>query len=270
MPDVPDPRDTSWENLRGAASDRESGAAGIARRAAESLAALPRDDLDAAVRTLVGGHASMAPLWRLAAEVLTAEDHREAARSFVARVAAEHDGVVAVAAPILRSPVVTMSFSSTMVAAVAAAEVLALCARSEPGGEGEETARRLKALGREARVINDREAVRAARTGRMVVTGADAVGPGGVVNKLGTRALAEAAGQRATPCYVVAGTSKFLGVDLPAPRPFERTPLDLFTAVLHEEGAISPNDAVAMARSFSLPPELQALLPEPDDRGPLT
>jgi translation initiation factor 2B subunit (eIF-2B alpha/beta/delta family) len=263
MPHVPDRRDPTWGDLHLAAIDQESGAADIARRAAESLAALPREDLDAAVRTLVGGHPSMAPLWRLAAEVLTAEDHREAARSFAARMAAERDGVAAVAARTLRSPVVTMSFSGTLVAAVAAADVLALCARSDPGGEGAETARRLKALGREARVINDREAVRAARTGRMVVTGADAVGPGGVVNKMGTGALAEAAAQRQTPRYVVAGTSKFVGVDLPDPRPFERTPLDLFTAVLTEEGATSPNDAVSMARSFSLPPELQALLPEP-------
>jgi translation initiation factor 2B subunit (eIF-2B alpha/beta/delta family) len=205
----------------------------------------------------------MAPLWRLAAEVLTSQDHREAARSFAARVAPERDGIAAVAARTLRSPVVTISFSSTLVAAVAAADVLALCAESEPGGEGALTAERLKALGREARVINDREAVRAARTGRMVVTGADAVGPGGVINKMGTRALAEAAAQRETPCYVVAGSSKFIGVDLPAPRPFERTPLDLFTAVLTEEGATLPNDAVAMARGFSLPPALQALLPEP-------
>ena len=261
MPDVAGVRDQSWEDIRQAAADRASGAAEIARRAADALAALPRGDLEEAVRTLVTGHPSMAPLWRLAASALSAEDHAEAARGFAAAGSAERDAVAAVAAPLLRSPVVTISYSSTLVAAVAGAGVLALCARSDPGGEGEETAARLKAMGHEARVINDREAVRAARTGRMVVTGADAVGPGGVVNKVGTRELAEAAAVRSTPCYVVAGTSKFLAVDLPAAHPFERTPLALFTAVLTEDGPKEPEAAAALAGRFRLPPELEEIVP---------
>jgi translation initiation factor 2B subunit (eIF-2B alpha/beta/delta family) len=261
MPDVNDARDSSWEDLRRTAADRGSGAAEIARRAAESLAALPRRDLFEALRTLVTGHPSMAPLWRLAADADVAGDHADAARSFAARLPAERDAVAAHAARVLRSPVVTISYSSTLVAAVAAAEVLALCARSEPGGEGEETASRLRALGREARVINDREAARAARTGRMVLAGADAVGPGGVVNKVGTRELAEAAAVRGTPCYVAAGMSKFLGVDLPAAHPFERTPLDLFTAILTDDGPKDPDAAAALAGRFSLPPSLATLLP---------
>jgi translation initiation factor 2B subunit (eIF-2B alpha/beta/delta family) len=256
------PRDQSWGDIRRAAADRESGAAEIARRVAESLVALPRPELTEAVGTLIRGHPSMAPLWRLAAEALTADDHAEAARSFAARLAEEPGAVAAAAAPLLRSPVVTISYSSTVVAAVAAAGVLALCARSEPGGEGEETAARLKAMGREARVINDREAVRAARIGRMVVTGADAVGPGGVVNKVGTRDLAENAAVRGTPCYVVAGSSKFLAADLPAPRPFERTPLALFTAVLTNDGAKDPDEAAGLARRHALAPELSRLLAE--------
>ncbi|HEV3473825.1 MAG TPA: hypothetical protein VG602_00425, partial [Actinomycetota bacterium] len=156
------------------------------------------------------------------------------------------------------------SYSSTLVAAVAAADVLALCAESQPGGEGAITAERLRALGRQARVINDREAVRAARTGRMVVTGADAVGPGGVVNKVGTRALADAAAHRDTPCFAVAGSSKFLGVDLPAAPPFERTPLSLFTAVLTEEGPKDSDAAAASARRFALHRELEDLVPQPN------
>ncbi|HWC32813.1 MAG TPA: hypothetical protein VG709_06765, partial [Actinomycetota bacterium] len=59
-----DPRDAARRALRDAAGDARSGAAEIARRAAEALAALPRDDVPGAVATLVRAHPSMAPLWR--------------------------------------------------------------------------------------------------------------------------------------------------------------------------------------------------------------
>ncbi len=251
MPDVDDP----WDGLRRTVEDEESGAAEIARRAAATLAALPASDLVEAVRTLVRGHLPMAPLWRLGHAVLSADDHAAAASAFAARLAEERDAVAAAAAPVLEGAVVTHSYSSTLVAVVALAGVPALCARSEPGGEGARTAGRLAAVGVEARVVTDEEALQAVAAGHTAITGADAVGPGGVVNKVGTSALAQAG-----RCYALVGTSKFVGADLPAPPPFERVPLDRFRGIVTDGGVLTPGDAARLASRFEIHPRLEDLL----------
>ena len=203
----------------------------------------------------------MAALWRLGTEVLGADDHRPAAAAFARRVLAERPRVAEGAAPLLRAPrLVLHSYSSTLVAAAGAAGSAVLCARSEPGGEGEETARILQEKGVDARVIDDLAALGAAASGMPVVTGADAVGPGGVVNKLGTWRLARAARSGGGGCTVLAGTSKLLAVDLPATDPFERTPLDLVDSVVTDDGILTPSQAVMSTGQFPLHPALRIVL----------
>jgi translation initiation factor 2B subunit (eIF-2B alpha/beta/delta family) len=263
MPGMGAGRDRAWGELRDAETDRRSGAAEIALRGAEALAALPPSDLQEAVAALLRGHPSMAPLWRLATEVLGADEHPGTAARFARGLLAGGDRITAVAAPILRVPrLVLHSYSSTLVAVVRSTGAQALCARSEPGGEGRETARSLQEAGLDARLIEDHAALGAAASGVPVVTGADAVGPGGVVNKVGTRVLAEASRRGGAGCTVLAGTSKLLAVDLPAPRPFERIPLDLLERVVTEERALAPGEALLETGRFPLHPELAALLAE--------
>lgn len=251
-----------WTEVRAASGDRRSGAAEIGRRAAEALAALPPGDLQDAVAALVRGHPPMAPLWRLGTEVLSAGDHRDAARRFALALAAERDAVAAAAAPLLGGTVVVHSYSSTLVAAVALASARALCARSEPGGEGEVTARRLAEMGVEALVLDDEQAAAEAARTDAVVVGADAVGPGGVVNKVGTNRLAEVARRAGRAAIVVAGSSKLIAVDVPAPHPFERVPPASFTAIVLEDGPVHPEEAARRALSFTLHPALERLLVE--------
>lgn len=254
-----DPSD-GWRGVRSAAGDRTSGATEIVRRAAEALAALPRQDVEAAVLTLVRGQPSMAPLWRLGGEVLSSKEHVRTAREFAIRVAAEPDEVAQRAADLLTGAVVVHSWSSTLVAVVAAAGVRAVCARSEPGGEGVTTAARLADMGVDARLVEDEEARAAVSGAGAVVMGADAVGPAGVINKIGTRALAEEARRHGTPCYAVAGASKLLGADLPAAEPFERTPLDLFTLMITSDGALPPEEVAPRASNHTVHPLLRHLL----------
>jgi translation initiation factor 2B subunit (eIF-2B alpha/beta/delta family) len=256
MPDV----GGGWEDVRRAAADRESGAAEITRRAAATLASLPASDLLEAVRTLIRAHPSMAPLWRLGHAVLSATDHAGAAAAFASRLARERAAVASAAAPLLHAEVVTHSYSSTLVAVVASAGAPARCARSDPGGEGRLTASSLAAAGGTARVVEDHEAVVAARKGATVVTGADAVGPGGVVNKVGTGRLAEAARDGGGRWIVVAGGTKLLAADLPAPLPFQRVPLDLATAIVTEDGPLAPEVAAARATRYAVHPALADLL----------
>jgi hypothetical protein len=261
MPAMDAARDAGWTGVQGAAADLRSGAAEIALRAAEALAALPPSDLPDAVRTLLGGHPSMAPLWRLGTEVLTGTDHRDAAAGFARRILAERDAVAEAAAPLLGHPVLVLhSYSSALAAAVSRTGARALCARSEPGGEGSVMALRLQAAGLRAELVEDEDALSAARAGAPVVTGADAVGPGGVVNKVRTAALAEAAGTGGGGCFALAGGSKLVAADLPAPQPFERIPMHLFWRVVTEEGALEPRAAAAEAARFPLHPLLAELL----------
>jgi translation initiation factor 2B subunit (eIF-2B alpha/beta/delta family) len=256
MPDVP----AAWDEVRRLARDEESGAAEIARRAAVTFSALPRSDLMEAVRALVLAHPPMAPLWRLGGIVLSAEDHAAAARAFAQTIRQEAEAVAAASAATLPAEIVTLSFSSTLVAAVAAAGARSWCARSVPGGEGAVTAERLRARGADARVVEDGEALARATDGTAVVVGADAIGPGGVVNKVGTRALAEAARRGGAPAYVVVGSSKLIGADLPAPPPFERVPLDRFTAVISESGPVDPGDVARAAARHGVPEPLRDAL----------
>lgn len=257
MAGMADERDAARRRVRDAAADRSSGAAEIARRAALTLAALPASDLLEAVRILVSGHPSMAPLWRLGAAVLTAADHREAALRFARDLLGEREAVAEQAARLLDGPVVTLSWSSTLVAALAHAGVPTACARSEPGGEGEKTAAYLAKRGVAAELVEDDEALRLAGSGRTVVVGADAVGPGGVVNKVLTRSLAEAARRSGGRSYALAGSSKLIGTDLPSPPPFERTPLSLLIVVT---GLGPLDDAASAARRHPIPEPLTGLL----------
>jgi translation initiation factor 2B subunit (eIF-2B alpha/beta/delta family) len=260
MPQVARNGEPTGGEIRRAAEDRTSGAAEIARRAAEALAALPRDRVEEAIRTLVRGHPSMAPLWRLGSAVLSSNDHAAVAAGFARQVRAERDAVAAHARSVLTGPLITLSYSSTLVAAVAAAGGPARCARSDPGGEGVVTAERLRERGVDAEVIDDQGAMNAAAEGLTVVTGADAVGPGGIVNKWKTRSLATA-GLSGGGSYVVAGRTKFLAADLPASKPiFERTPPHLFTGIITEEGVLTPEEAERAASAHPLHPALRDLL----------
>jgi hypothetical protein len=245
-----------WAKVRAAAADRTGGAAEVARTAAEGLAALPARDASRAVRLLLAGHPAMAPLWRLATDVLSAPGPAEGTARFLDRLRRDQEAAGALA-PHLPPWVVTVSSSSSVLRALAAARRVRVvaCMESLPGGEGRLMALALREAGKEARVVPDEEAVRTL-PGRAVVVGADAVTPSAVVNKAGTRALAEAARARDVPCFVVAGETKFVAEPLPAEELLEPTPLDLFTAVATPWGLLSPEEARARARDVPFHPDL--------------
>lgn len=264
MPGVARRREDPRARVREASTDRRGGAGEIALRAAEALAALPMSDLDDAVRSLVTGQPGMAPLWRLSSAVLEAADHQVAAASFARMLLAERAGLSRAAAAALGrfERVVTHSFSSSVVDAVAASGVKAVCARSDPGGEGEAMVGALEGRGVIASEVTDLGALGAVASGLPLVAGADAVGSGGIVNKVGTRRLVEAARAAGGTSNIVAGTSKLLAVDLPARHPFERVPLDVVDRVITDVGVLGPDEVMLRAGRFHLHPMLAALLDE--------
>lgn len=251
--------DDVWPTLTNIAADREAGAAQIARAAAEALKQVPTPELDGAIRLLLVSHPAMAPLWRLASDVLSASDPLRGANDFLLRL--QSDDVAATGlAHVLPSSVLTISFSSSVIETVRQAPVeLLLCMRSEPGGEGERMAQAVAPV--RTRVIEDEEALDQVPA-EAVVVGADAVSPSGLINKVKSRALAEAARQRGVPCYAVAGETKFLNAELPVDPPFERVPLDLFTSIATADGLLPPAEALDRAARAGLHPNLSPLLAE--------
>jgi ribose 1,5-bisphosphate isomerase len=242
--------------VREAAEDRGSGAAEIADRAARALAQLPAADLSPAIETIVRGHPSMAPLWRLASEVLA--HGSEGAGRFLEVLAADARAPHALAGELPES-LVLISYSSSL------REVVRLrrpgrvsCLESLPGGEGHRMAASIAAW-TSAEVIPDQRALTTV-PGEAVVVGADAVTPEAAINKVKTRALAEAALREGIPCYAVAGRTKFVAARLPVVEPFEPVPLELFTALATPDGLAPPGSAAEVAMAAALDRGLDALL----------
>ena len=199
----------------------------------------------------------MAPLWRLATDVLTAPDSATGAGAFLLRLDADRAAASALA-PRLPATVLTISFSSSVLETVRQSSVeLLLCMRSEPGGEGSRMAAAASPIA--TRVIEDDEAIEAVPA-QAVITGADAVTPRGLINKVKTGALAAGAADEAVPCYAVAGETKFLDADLPVASMFERVPLELFTGIATPAGVLSPSEAMDLASRARVHPDLLPLL----------
>lgn len=185
---------------RAIAEDRAHGAAELARRAvALVLAGAPAERVAALRPTM----ASVVNAARAAARP---------GRDVVAELAAAHEAARAAAIGELERArrVATFSRSSTILAALArAAPVELLVGRSEPGGEGEATAAEAARLGHRVELVDDEALRRRVGQVELVLVGADAVTEAGdVVNKLGTRPLAEAAAVAGVPFVVVADAWK--------------------------------------------------------------
>src|SRR5205809_597098 len=136
-----------------------------------------------------------------------------------------------------------------------ALETMALATLEGPGGkdptalsEGRSMAKVLETDGVPATVIPDEAGVLRVADATYVLTGADSVlRDGSVVNKRGTRALAEAAAKHGKPMYVACETLKFDArfdaASWPGPRAgnlFDVTPGPLVTTVVTERGTYAP------------------------------
>jgi translation initiation factor 2B subunit (eIF-2B alpha/beta/delta family) len=217
----------------------------------------------------------MAPLWRLANDVLAASEaadgkdpaggaataatpSTQAASAFLTLLDSDREAAAA-AATVLPDRVLTISYSSTVVEAIRIRRPQqTVCMRSEPGGEGWRVAEETRDCTWPI-VMEDEEAMEKLPC-EAILVGADAVTPGGMVNKVKTRALAEAARARGIPRYAVAGEAKFIGAALPLEASFEVTPLELFTSVAVPGSLLRPDEARGRAQATALLPELERLL----------
>lgn len=187
--------------------------------------------------------------------------------------------------------IMTHSRSSTVLAALKNARASetrfsVIATESRPMLEGRALSRSLASEDISVTLIADAAAAVALKRVDLVLIGADKITPENLVNKIGTRMIALAARELGVPVYAVCDTSKFTAYSRSglsaskrsadevwpdAPQGvevfntyFEPTPLDYFTGVITEDGALQHGQARQRAEAMVIHPVLlDALGKEP-------
>jgi len=251
------------------------------------------DELTGVARRLVQAQPAMAPILNLCSRVLYAGESAEetgtawrdtvlwALSQFGDQLSRSNDRIAEEAWPLFADyagagRVLVHSASSAVIAALLAAHargarLAVTCTESRPQLEGRQMAEYLAAKGLDVTLIVDAGMTLAATGCDLCLVGADAVGMGGVVNKLGTRGLALAARAVGIPLFTLCSMLKFwpaaagggpaLGdADEHDPgevydgeatvkvsnRYFESCPLELFAGIVTDEGVLSPTEVAGM------------------------
>jgi translation initiation factor 2B subunit (eIF-2B alpha/beta/delta family)/8-oxo-dGTP pyrophosphatase MutT (NUDIX family) len=150
--------------------------------------------------------------------------------------------------------VLTHSYSSTVRKALEIAHqsgkrLQVYVTESQPGGEGTQLTKDFSSKGIQARLVPDIKSLPDMPAVDLVLVGSDSVmADGSIVNKIGTKTIAELSNQRSIPFYVVCETAKFntfdfLGEPIKIVKSlFDLTPGKYVTKIITEQGAIEPRD----------------------------
>jgi translation initiation factor 2B subunit (eIF-2B alpha/beta/delta family) len=155
----------------------------------------------------------------------------------------------------------------------------AIVAEGRPRFEGRNTAAELAAAGIPVWLVTDAALPLLLSHAATVWLGADAVTDRGVINKIGSFAIALAAREHSVPVYALAGQRKFLPATTAALRIdemppaeiwdappagvearnvyFELVPLELLRGIAIEDAVLGATEAAQLARERELPGELQ-------------
>lgn len=272
----------TWRQLAAVADDHLSSATTLGGRSAHAVAALltgvmhydpalyPDAVLDA-VDYLAARHPTVAPVANLQNAVSLAVDDgpetvERVTEEMVARFERTMNELSREGAALIESGATVMVHSSS--SSVRAALDLAfkerdfrvVCTEALPMGEGRELAAELAEAGFEVELLSDDEAIEFIAGMDGLFVGADAIGPGRAINKVGTCALAEAGSDAGVPVYLVASEDKVLPEEL-----FDRAvrlsavggpgvgglaevvPLSWFTSVVTEHGPLEPGEVSRLA-----------------------
>ena len=186
-----------------------------------------------------------------------------------------------------QSTVLTYSNSTTVIAALRYAHNhgrirRVLLSESLPAYDGRPQALALLAYGMTVEYSIDMALFERLAEADVIVVGADAVFPDHLVNKLGTRALAQLAQMQGIPCFSLCATNKFLPTAATAllriteypgqevwpeapdglvisNRYFDTTPLTLLSGIVSEQGLYTPEALRLLLQNQELSPALQRL-----------
>jgi eIF-2B alpha/beta/delta-like uncharacterized protein len=225
--------------IRDLAQDNVSGAAELARDAAQVFALLAKEseakdlgsflrELSATGREVVQAQPSMAPLFNLVNGVLfdldgvaSLEEARRRAKAsaqgFAEELESRGQRIAEEALTVLSHgcTVLTHSRSSTVLAALLLArdrgvEFEVVCTESRPLYEGRKVAEVLSEAGIHTTLVTDASVSHILPRADLVMVGADSVSEEGLVNKMGTWGVALAAKAHGVPLYALCGTEKLL------------------------------------------------------------
>jgi translation initiation factor 2B subunit (eIF-2B alpha/beta/delta family) len=282
------------ERVEAIRKNRTSGAAELAVLAAETLILLSERpgfsplSLGQAARALIAAQPTMAPIFNLANRVLfhRPEEVAEACRDFLRRLETARRAVAALAAARLQDgmTVLTHSYSSTVLDALLLARMAGrrfqvVSTESRPLCEGVTLAKRLAQQDIPVKLIVDAAVLSFLPATQLVLVGADAISPRGLVNKSGTALVALAAHNLHVPIYALCSSQKFLPARYPAssepPKDpseilgelvpnltpvnyyFDSTPLEHFTGILTEAGILKPGGLKRHLRTLRIHPSLR-------------
>ena len=263
------------ERIQELRSDRQHGASWMARRAVEALVELAAESPDEDGRTLLerlrragreladsrpGVGAVEGAVGRLLAAAHRAADFplpelrrllEEEARALIdARDRAAASIAIQLAPRLTDAFVLTHSASATVrTALLRTPPAGVVCTVSEPLGEGRAFAAELTEAGLAVELIDDEHAPGALEHASLLLVGADTVYRDGTLcNKIGTRALAEAANAQNVPTVVACEVIKLAPfdageLDATALALFDLTPPELVDEIVTEEGSL-PSDEV--------------------------
>ncbi|MDH3193820.1 MAG: hypothetical protein OEM40_05805 [Acidimicrobiia bacterium] len=138
------------------------------------------------------------------------------------------------------------------------------CTVEEVSGEGRQMAAELAGAGYSIEMLSVSHAATYVAGVDLILVGADAIGPGRVINKEGTSQIARAGVDADVPRYVIAATDKILAEELfvtAASRAeamdMDLVPLSWFSAVISERGPLTPGDVSRLATERRVAPELR-------------
>jgi translation initiation factor 2B subunit (eIF-2B alpha/beta/delta family) len=286
-------------------ADVVSGAAVVARAAAAALRRgavhLPADDpseLRAGLEELgvrvLDAQPAMAPLVELVGRVLDAAAEGstlESIRRAAAAAAESFRGELEsrggrVAQRLARgipkgARVMTLSSSSTVRTGLLEAQrrdISVVCLEGRPINEGQALARTLAQAGIPVTLAVDAAAQSLVREADLVIMGADSLGDGGIVNKIGSVGLARGAREHGVPVWVAADRSKWLPPGFPQPvhddrpadevwrgargvtvwnRYFELFPASLVDRIVTDSGSYTPAELDEARRALRVAPALE-------------
>lgn len=283
--------------VREVAEDNTSGAVELTKKATQAIVLFSDEtraqDLSQFLsqfmttgRELIQAQPSMAPLFNLVNSVLasldTAENVGEArqivkatASAFAQDLDVSGDKIAKHALPLISdgATIMTHSRSSTVLRALFLAkekgrDFAILCTESRPIYEGRQLAKQLAQQGIDVTLVTDAAVAHSVNQVDLVMVGADSISSKGLVNKMGTHALALAANAHGVPFYALCGRQKLLPSDYPHmenelkdPREvwedppdgvtvlnyyFDLTPLEFVSAVVTEKGLLGRADVLKM------------------------
>ncbi len=138
------------------------------------------------------------------------------------------------------------------------------CTVEEVSGEGRQMAAELAGAGYSIEMLSVNHAATYVAGVDLILVGADAIGPGRVINKEGTSRIARAGLDADVPRYVIAATDKILAEELfvtaagrAKAMDMDLVPLSWFTAVISEQGPLTPGDVSRLATERRVAPELR-------------